>query len=356
MQVEHQFGPTWGLDVSYVGTRYVQEPYFQQVDAYQASCPGCFAPFPYGSPADARFGGVSQMQVGANSSYNGLQVIARKVMSHGISTQLDYTWSHCLDILSNGGFFGFSTVATTVSLPNELSRDYGNCDYDVRHALNANYVWQLPSPIHSGFLRYVTNGWQVAGDLYLHSGFPFTVFGANPGTISNLGGEAGSSNFGPIFANVASSGSQENYAHGPIAGVTQAGQVRYLNPYAFQSVFDTATGACVGGNSPASCQFGNIGRNSAFGPSFFWTDRFVNKYFNLNEKAKLRIDVQFYNLFNHPNCGFPNVTAGVPADPNTLTSVGTITSTVAPPTGLLGSALGGDSAVRMIAFQSQIEF
>ncbi|HUY13460.1 MAG TPA: carboxypeptidase-like regulatory domain-containing protein [Terriglobia bacterium] len=351
-EVEHQFGPSWGLDVSYVGTRYVQEPYYQQADAYQTSCQGCFAPFPYNAAPDARFGGVNQLQIGANSSYNALQVTARKVMSHGISTQIDYTWSHCLDTLSNGGLFGFSTVATTVPLPNELNRDYGNCDYDIRHALNANYVWQVPSLVHSGFLRYVTNGWQVSGDLYLHSGFPFTVFGSNPGTIVNTNG----SNFGPIFANSLATNSQGNYAHDPIAGVTQAGQVQYLNPYAFQSVFDTSTGTCVGGNSPATCQFGNIARNSVFGPSFFWTDMFVSKYFNLSEKAKLRIDVQFYNLLNHPNFGFPGTTAGVPGDPSTLTSMGTITGTVSPPTGLLGSSLGGDSAVRMIAFQARIEF
>jgi hypothetical protein len=353
--IEHQFGPSWGLNVYYVGTRYVQSPYFQQADAYETYCAGCFSQYPYGAAPDPRFGYVNQLMVGADSSYNALQTTVRKVMSHGLMFSANYTWSHCLDFLSNGGFFGFGGGAQgniTSPFPNDLSRDYGNCDMDVRNSLNANYVYSLPNLAHN-WMSHIVNGWQVSGDLYLHTGFPITPFGYNPGNIvSNNNGV-----LGPNFADTVPGETYNGaYTHGPIQGVTQAGQVQFLNPYAFQSVIDPSTGACFGGNSPATCQFGNVARNSLFGPGFLWTDLFVSKYIQLSEKLKLRIDGQFYNMLNHPNFNFPGTSFGIPSEPGTLTGVGTISSLVSPPTGLLGSFLGGDSAVRMIAFQARLEF
>ncbi|MGO9367008.1 MAG: carboxypeptidase regulatory-like domain-containing protein, partial [Terriglobales bacterium] len=53
--IEHQFGTTASLHAQYVGTRAVNQPYSTQVNGYQTVCQGCFAPFPYLQPTDARF-------------------------------------------------------------------------------------------------------------------------------------------------------------------------------------------------------------------------------------------------------------------------------------------------------------
>jgi hypothetical protein len=72
---------------------------------------------------------------------------------------------------------------------------------------------------------------------------------------------------------------------------------------------------------------------------------------------KLRFDVQFFNVFNHPNFGLPSmVLAGIPEKPSTQTGFGALTYATSPPTGLLGVGLGGDSTPRMIAFQLRLEF
>jgi hypothetical protein len=72
---------------------------------------------------------------------------------------------------------------------------------------------------------------------------------------------------------------------------------------------------------------------------------------------KLRMDAQLFNVFNHPNCGLPVLGyAGAPGRPSTQTGFGSLTYTTAPPTGLLGVGLGGDSSPRMIAFQARLEF
>jgi hypothetical protein len=71
----------------------------------------------------------------------------------------------------------------------------------------------------------------------------------------------------------------------------------------------------------------------------------------------MRFDVQFFNVFNHPNFALPSmVLAGIPGNPATQSGFGAITATTSPPTGLLGVGLGGDSTPRMIAFQLRLEF
>ena len=120
---------------------------------------------------------------------------------------------------------------------------------------------------------------------------------------------------------------------------------------------DPSTGACYGGDSPQHCQFGNLGRNALRGPDFFWNDLYLTKWFPMTEHFKLRIEAQFFNLFNHPNFGLPSTTlAGIPGEPSTQTGFGALTYTTSPPTGLLGVGLGGDSSPRMIAFQARLEF
>ncbi len=341
--LEHQIGPKINLRAQYVGTRAVDQPYTTEVNGYQTVCQGCFAPFPYGSPVDPRFGAVTQLATGANSHYNALQTTAEKRLGHGIQVQANYTWSHCIDTVSNGGFLAFSAGGILSPLPGDLERDRGPCDYDVRHNFTATWVYELPTK--------ALHGWQLSGSEFWRSGLPFSVLS----TPYSANGEGIVNGSGPQFASVIPG--VPLYDHNAIAGVTQPGTIQWLNPAAFVSAVDPGTGACAGGDTPANCQFGDLGRNSLRGPDFVWTDFYITKWFTLNERVKLRVDGQFFNLFNHPNFALPSlVYAGIPGKPSTLTGFGAITSTTSPPTGLLGVGLGGDSSPRMIAFQARLEF
>jgi len=350
--IEHQFGNTGSVQAQYVGTRAVNQPYLTQVNGYQTVCPGCFALFPYGQPIDPRFGAVTQFSTGANSHYNGLQLTATKRMSHGFQGQINYTWSHCLDTVSNGGFLQFSAGGILSPLPGELARDYGNCDYDIRHNLTAQYTYQLPFKVSDRALGYLVNGWQISGTVFWHSGVPFSVL-STPYSANGNGIVQGS---GPQFASIVP-GVDPYCRHCNIPGVTQPGTIQWLNPNAFVSAVDPSTGTCYGGDTPQNCQFGNLARNALRGPDFFWSDLYITKWFPLSERVRLRFDAQFFNVLNHPNFGLPsNVLAGVPGSPSTQTGFGALTYTTSPPTGLLGVGLGGDSSPRMIAFQARIEF
>jgi hypothetical protein len=349
--LERQLGSAASVHAQYVGTRAVNQPYEAQVNGYQTVCDGCFAPFPYEKPADPRFGAVTQLSTGANSHYDGLQVSAMKRMGRGLTGQINYTWSRCMDTVSNGGFLPFSAGGILSPLPGDLERDYGPCDYDIRNNLSAQYVYALPIKVRNRSLGYALNGWQVSGTAFWHSGIPFSVL-STPYSADGDGIVNGS---GPQFASVVPG--VPLYEHQPVPGVTQPGTMQWLNPNAFVSAVDPSTGACLGGDSPASCQFGNLGRNALRGPNFVWSDFYITKWFSLTERVRMRFDVQAFNVFNHPNFALPSmIFAGIPGKPSTQTGFGAITYATSPPTGLLGVGLGGDSTPRMIAFQLRVEF
>ena len=349
--LEHQFGNTGSLRVQYVGTRALNQAYLTQVNGYQTICAGCFAPYPYLQPPDPRLGAVTQFSTGANSRYHGLQLNATKRLGHGLQGQINYTFSRCMDEVSNGGLLQFSAGALLTPLPGDLARDYGPCDYDVRHNLSGQYVYELPLKTRSRRLGYALNDWQISGTVVWHSGLPFSVlstpYSANGNGIVQSGG--------PQFASVMPG--VPLYEQNPIPGVTQPGTIQWLNPNAFVSTVDPSTGACNGGDTPQNCQFGTLGRNALRGPDFVWSDFYLTKWFTVRERLRLRLEGQFFNVFNHPNFGLPTIVlAGIPGKASTQTGFGAFTYTVSPPTGLLGVGLGGDSSPRMIAVQARLEF
>jgi hypothetical protein len=347
--IERELGARGSLRVDYVGTRAVHEPYQVQLNGYQTVCNGCFAPFAYNQPLDQRFGNVNEFRTDAGSNYTGLQISASKQFG-GLTLRGNYTYSHCLDEVSNGGLLPFSSLGILSPLPGDLRKEYGNCDYDVRHNISAFGIYEIPFLSDHAWLRRMLGGWQVSQTVFLHSGVPFSVLSA-PYTADNNGIFQGS---GPQYANRVYG--VPVYRKARVSGVTQTGSLQWLNPDAFASVVDPSTGSCAGGDSPANCQFGNSGRNNYRGPHFTYSEVYLTKKIPITEHITFRFDTQFFNVFNHPNFALPSNQAGTPGKSATQTGFGALTSTISPPTGLLGVGLGGDSSPRMIAFQGRIEF
>ncbi|MGO8718438.1 MAG: carboxypeptidase regulatory-like domain-containing protein [Acidobacteriaceae bacterium] len=347
--IEQQVGERGALRVDYVGTRGVHEPYQVQLNGYQTVCQGCFAPFPYQRPLDQRFASVNEFRTDATSSYSGLQTSLTEQLA-GLTLRANYTLSHCLDEVSNGGLLPFSTQGILSPLPGELSKQYGDCDYDVRHNISAFGLYHIPFHSQHAVLRQLLGGWAFSETVFFHTGLPFTVL-SQPYTANNHGVFQGG---GPQFARRVPG--VQLYRKTPYPGVTEPGTKQWLNPAAFVSVVDPTTGTCTGGDSAANCQFGSSGRNTVRGPHFADSDIYLTKRFALTKQVSLRFDTQFFNAFNHPNFSLPSsVEAGVPGV-FIPARFGTLQSTVSPPTGLLGVGLGGDSSPRMIAFQTRIEF
>ena len=269
-----RLGTTGSIHAQYVGTRAVNQPYLTQVNGYQTVCEGCFAPFPYAQPTDPRFGAVTQFSTGANSHYNGLQLTAMKRVGHGLMGQINYTWSRCMDTVSNGGFLQFSAGGILSPLPGDLARDYGPCDYDIRNNLNAQYVYQLPVKVRNRVLGHALNGWQVSGTVFWHSGIPFSVL-STPYSANGNGIVNGS---GPQFASV-------------VPGVPLYDTIRFRRhatghgSMAQSRCFCLDRGpeyrAMLGRRQPAELSIREPGAQCARGPDFAWSDFYLTKWFPL---------------------------------------------------------------------------
>jgi hypothetical protein len=132
-----------------------------------------------------RFGSVNEFRTDANSSYAGLQTSYTQQLG-GLTLRGNYTLSNCLDEVSNGGLLSFSTQGILSPLPGELSRQYGNCDYDVRHNISAFGLYRVPFHSTHAVLRQVFGGWSFSGTAFFHTGLPFTVL-SQPYTANGNG-------------------------------------------------------------------------------------------------------------------------------------------------------------------------
>jgi hypothetical protein len=124
------------------------------------------------------------------SYYDALQIELRRRMSHGLSLQGSYVWSKSM---ANGPTSSSSSVAQPTTLRN-LGIDKGPSGFDMRHALKANWIYELP---FGNGRRYgshgiggkVLEGWEINGVVRVQSGLPFYLNGL--GTLNNANPTAG---------------------------------------------------------------------------------------------------------------------------------------------------------------------
>jgi carboxypeptidase family protein len=318
------------LSGNYVGNHGIHEVI--QNNGLNAYDPG-FAGLPSVAP-DARFKVVTEYQTGGVSNYNGLVVSLRRPFAAGFSFGVNYTWSHALDDVSNGGFeqFDYNSDPSLLYPQNPYNirqYNYGNSDYDVRQYVSANYVWQdsLRHVFHWG-PNALFSGWTVSGTIFTRSGMPFTVVDSAASSALASRGFAGS-----IFGTVTG------------AGPTTCSASAVDTPCFLSSQFAPSTSSPTG--------FGDQTRNQYRGPDYFNTDLSVMKSFPIPgwEGARLGLGFQFFNLFNHPNFDKPVNDLAQGAG-----NFGMIQSTISAPTSILGSFQNADASGRIIQVKANLVF
>jgi hypothetical protein len=350
LQIQKGFGANDVITVGYNGNHGIHIPIFDNgVNAFG------FGSLPV-APTSSQFGEVADVTSGGVSNYNGVTASYQHRFTGmgGGLVQFNYTFSKAMDDVSNGGFFGFGTANILFPQnPFDLKGNYGPADYDARHVVNANYVWQVPIRrmlMGHGWAPLV-DGWQVSGAVFYRTGFPFTV--VDTGTSGAL---QGGNNFGgPIFPDVQVGSTGVSCNSERFAGVGGTTPVQCLTastaagPGALACVVATQGNFGIPGCATA---FGPQGLRNAFrGPSYFNTDFSIMKKTAIPhwERGSLQVGFQFFNLFNHPN--FAN-----PVNDINSSAFGTIVSQVNPPTSILGSFLGGDASPRLIQVKAAITF
>src|SRR5271166_770551 len=117
------------------------------------------------------FGQIRQQSNVATGTYNSAQVGLRQQSKHGLSYEVDYTWSHQID--STQSSVDVDNNNPTYN-PWNLKYDKGSGSLDRRHVININYEYKLPFFNHAtGVTKTVLGGWEVSGTVISESGMPW---------------------------------------------------------------------------------------------------------------------------------------------------------------------------------------
>lgn len=130
-----------------------------------------------------QYGALSSFSSIARSNYNAATVSLRERLGSTFTMDFNYTLSHSLDDasgLSTAGAFGGAFIVNPIL----QESSYANSDFDIRHIININSVWQLP--IGRGRLLFgnanrvvnsILGGWQLSGIFRWNSGLPVGFYG-----------------------------------------------------------------------------------------------------------------------------------------------------------------------------------
>ncbi len=239
----------------------------------------------------------------ANSTYNALQLTARKAYTNGLELVASFTWSKSIDdssmydtnvawLANYGGEAGFA-----LQDPNNPASERSLSTFDVPYMVKFSYSYDLP--IGRGkafgdnmprFLDAIIGGWKTNGIWNIHSGWPLQFFVLNGGTPLPT--------YGPQRPNFVG---EPRRSHG---SDTSWVNNYFANPASIQT--------------PAPFTLGNAPRTTGAvrSPFFFDSDLSIAKQFllsNVHEGIRLEMRLEAENAFNHPVLGTPDTNAGDPS-------------------------------------------
>lgn len=285
LEVQRQFGASNVLSMRYMGNHgydiFTTNPNVN-ANADPAFYPNGFVGLPTANP-DPRFSVVRQLANSGYANYSGFLVNFRRAFSHGFQGQITYVWSHAVDTVSNGGLAGFSydSIGGQINPASLRSLNYSNADYDVRHNLTADLIWEAPH-FNSALMDAILGRWSIGTKLSVHTGTPFSVTNSFAHPSGSFGG--------PVLSDVLDPNVRRVCGHSAID-----------SPCFNASQF-----------APAETQadFGNLPRNSFRGPGYFNIDSSLYKTVIRRERMRLVLGASAYNLLNHPNFADPNSDLG----------------------------------------------
>jgi len=126
-----------------------------------------------------------------NSNYHALAA-SYKIRSNSLTADFNYTWSHSLDD-SSGLQTGVGYSGESFILNPFRQRDmYSNSDFDSRHQINVNTVWQLPVGHGKTWLgnagklaNGIVGGWQLTGIFRFNTGMPVGFYNGTTGVFDD---------------------------------------------------------------------------------------------------------------------------------------------------------------------------
>ena len=273
LAVQRQLATNYVAEVAYVASHGFNLTFPTDLNAIPldklSSSDTQYRPYP-------NYQGIGGNIYGGISNYNSLQASITKRMTSGISFSANYVWSHFLDDQDSSGW-GSRMGPQPYQYANKPGANYSNSNFDVRNSLKGSVVYRLPFGKGAQFLNNnalldaVIGGWQISGTGVFSSGQPFTVT-ADGNTYQQAGSQFPNWNPGVSW----------KPKHQTVN--------MWYNPQAF--------------TKPANGTFGNVRRNSLYGPGFRSINLSGGKTFTMPwEGIQLQIRADAQNVFNHTSWG-----------------------------------------------------
>lgn len=240
--------------------------------------------------------GANYTSNGADSTYNSLQLDARKRLSHGLTLQANYTWSKVLSNTLGDTQTNFEPFLDNANPQAERAP----APFDLRQIFKANGIYDLPlGPGHSfnpKYLGRVLGGWSMGSVLTWQSGAPFSIYTGARGTLNR----AARSTYNAAVPLVTGSALYDTF----VFRETPNGPY-FVNASAIgadgRAVAADGTAAFSGQlfANPSAGTIGSLQRRSFHGPNEFNQDFALMKDTKVFERHTLQIRMDATNIYNH---------------------------------------------------------
>lgn len=305
--VQHALSGGFVAEADYIGTKGSQLFERTYVNALEPVTK--VRPYP-------QFGLLAVRANGNDSTFHGMILSLRRQTNFGLTMAANYQWSHAIDNDTAGG--------DDAVYPQNIgcrSCEKANSDFDVRHNLSVNAVYELPFGPGKRYLRSggfagaLIGGWQISAISVARTGRPVNITVSR--AVSDLpDGNVTSPQRPNVLANVPQTAVSQNASN-------------WFNIGAF--------------TVPAAGTWGNLGRNSVVGPGAFNLDASLTKRNRLTERASLDFRAEVYNIANNPKFANPAANISAPA------TFGRITA-------LANTGPTGSGTARQIEFAVRLSF
>lgn len=263
------------------------------------------------------FGHIYYEFNGARANYYALiAAVKGRFGKHGFLTA-SYTHSASKDDSTNYPD-GYTGAGGGVNY--NVNQFYSPSNWDVPNRVSMGASYDIPGLNNAGFVKRLTNGFNLASTLILQSGNPFYVSSQSPlALIDTTGVTVTPSNYASELAagNIAYAANSGNYSadgdYGSDQNVSQGGDVPNVlsyhqktnrKAYQYTGVVDSGVITHAQFAAPAfnaNGAEGNEKMNAFRDPGYADVDLTVRKSTSITERVQLQFRVDFFNLFNRVN-------------------------------------------------------
>jgi hypothetical protein len=296
------------------------------------------------------------MTTGSTSTYNGLQVVATKRLTHALEFQSAFTWSHSTDATQEQNFNTEGCAGNGIPVdPYNQQVDRGASCFDHKYAMNTSLMYHLPNIKSENIAAKALQGWWLGNIVTVQSGTYFvpsigSLDRAESGVFSNNRPSIDRVDLGTSTTTVTLpvSGGTNSYTFIPYnaSTVITGNPNNWFNPLMFQL-------------EPVG-RIGDAPRSLLLGPGLAIWNFSVGKDTKvpyLGEQGNIEFRAEFFNILNRANFALPSSTAftGTLTDPAGHSEAPS-GATTANPLGNAGKITATNTTSRQVQFALKLIF